>query len=220
MGTGGVYEKNMTTFDELGLKALIQKLNPSAKVIESVYSKIEPQEILNTGLFNFEEAVQSAGWIEELKKAEHTPETQEYGITSFVFRSKRPFDPQRFWHYVQHKFPENIIRSKGLFWLASRNKQALIWSQAGGSLKADIGGVWWCSMPFSDRIQYLSFVDNQRSIESTWDKTFGDRKNEIVFIGQEMEEDLIKQELEKCLSTNEELSSQKWRVGYKDQWPL
>ncbi|MCY4001530.1 MAG: GTP-binding protein [Bacteroidetes bacterium] len=202
------------------LKALIQKLNPSAKVIESVYSKIEPQEILNTGLFDFEEAEQSAGWIEELNKAEHTPETEEYGITSFVFRSKKPFDPKRFWDYVQHKFPETIIRSKGLFWLASRNKQALIWSQAGGSLKADIGGVWWCSMPFSDRIQYLTYIENQQNIESTWDKTFGDRKNEIVFIGQEMEEERIKKELEECLSTDEELSSQKWRKGYKDEWPM
>jgi len=202
------------------LKALIQKLNPSAKVIESVYSKIEPQKILNTGLFNFEEAEQSAGWIEELNKAEHTPETEEYGITSFVFRSKKPFDPKRFWNYVQHKFPETVIRSKGLFWLASRNKQALIWSQAGGSLKADIGGVWWSSMPFSDRIQYLAFIENQKNIESTWDKTFGDRKNEIVFIGQEMEEELIIKELEQCLSTDEELSSQKWRIGYKDEWPM
>ena len=81
------------------LKATIKKLNPSAKIIESSYSKIAAKEILNTGLFDFEEAEQSAGWIEELNKVEHTPETEEYGISSFVFRSKKPFNPERFWNY-------------------------------------------------------------------------------------------------------------------------
>lgn len=123
------------------LKATIHKLNATARIIESSFSKIPPKEILNTGLFNFEEAEQSAGWIEELNKDEHIPETEEYGINSFVYRSKKPFDPKRFWHYIQSKFPQNIIRSKGLFWLASRPEQALIWGQAGGSLKADSAGV-------------------------------------------------------------------------------
>jgi len=202
------------------LKAFIHKLNPSAKIIESVFSKIDPSEILNTGLFDFEEAEQNADWIEELKKDKHTPETEEYGISSFVYRSKKPFDPKRFWDFVQHKFPNSIIRSKGLFWIASRNEQALIWSQAGGSLKADHGGVWWCTMPFDERIQYLSFIENQEYIESAWDKNFGDRKNEIVFIGQEMEEESIRGELDACLSTDEELSNHRWKKGYKDEWPI
>ena len=202
------------------LKAFVHKLNPSAIIIESIFGKIEPLEILKTGLFDFEEAEQSAGWIEELKKDKHTPETEEYGISSFVYRSKKPFDPKRFWDFVQHKFPNTIIRSKGLFWVASRNEQALIWSQAGGSLKAGNGGVWWCTMPFGKRIQYLSFIESQDRIESSWDKIFGDRKNEIVFIGQEMEEDLIKRELDACLSTDEELSKHKWKEGYEDEWPV
>ena len=104
--------------DDIGvLRSAIKKLNPSARIIESSFCKIESKDILNTGLFNFEEAEQSAGWIEELNKAEHTPETDEYGISSFVFRSNKPFDPQRFWDYIQSKFPATIIRSKGLFWL-------------------------------------------------------------------------------------------------------
>ena len=207
--------------EKLGvLKAAIHKLNPSARIIESSFSKIEPKEILNTGLFNFEEAEQSASWVEELNKDEHTPETEEYGISSFVFRSKRPFDPHRFWNYVQKNFPNNIIRSKGLFWVASRPKQALIWSQAGGSLTADSAGLWWSSMPFEKRAQFLSFVENQKDIESGWDKTFGDRKNEVVFIGQDMEEDLIKKELEACLSTDEELANNNWKRGYEDEWPV
>lgn len=202
------------------LKSAIQKLNPSAKLIESSYSKIAPKEILNTGLFNFEEAEQSAGWIEELNKEEHTPETEEYGIGSFVYRTKRPFDPERFWHFVQFEFPNNIIRSKGMFWLASRPEQALVWGQAGGSLKADSAGVWWCSMPFKRRSEHLSFIENQQQIESDWDIKFGDRKNEIVFIGQDMDEEILRSLLDACLATTEEINSSKWEKGYQDDWPV
>lgn len=212
---------DLVTKERLGvLKAAIHKLNPSAKIIESSFSKVDPKEILNTGMFNFEEAEQSAGWIEELNKEDHTPETEEYGIGSFVYRSKRPFDPVRFWDYVRHKFPTTIIRSKGLFWVASRPEQALVWSQAGGSLKADSAGLWWSSMPFSKRTQYMAFVENQKQIEAGWDKTFGDRKNEIVFIGQEMDEMLIRAHLDACLATVEELASEKWKKGSQDDWPV
>ena len=202
------------------LKATIKKLNPSAKIIESSYSKIAAKEILNTGLFDFKEAEQSAGWIEELNKVEHTPETEEYGISSFVFRSKKPFNPERFWNYIQNKFPNNIIRSKGLFWLSSRPNQALIWGQAGGSLKADSAGVWWSSMSFEKRIQNSVFIENQKEIENDWHKDFGDRKNEIVFIGQDIDEKQICLDLNKCLLTEKELNTHKWEIGYDDKWPV
>lgn len=134
---------DLVTKEHLGvMQAAIKKLNPAAHIIESSYSKVDPKEIIDTGMFDFEEAEQSAGWIEELNKEAHTPETEEYGIGSFVYRSKEPFDPVRFWKYVQTEFPATIIRSKGLFWLASRPEQAMAWSQAGGSLKADSAGVW------------------------------------------------------------------------------
>ena len=207
--------------DILGvLHSAIKKLNPSAKIIETSFSKIESKEILNTGLFDFEEAEQAAGWIEELNKAEHTPETDEYGISSFVYRTSKPFNSERFWDYIQNKFPSNVIRSKGLFWLDSRPAQAISWSQAGGSLKADNAGVWWSSMPFEKRIQYVAFVDNQEHIESSWDTYFGDRKNELVFIGQDMNEKLIRSELDNCLSTEIEIRSEKWKQGYEDSWPV
>ena len=202
------------------LRSTIKKLNPTARIIESTYSKVSPKDILNTGLFDFEEAEQSAGWLEELNKEEHTPETEEYGIGSFVYRSRKPFDPVRFFMYVQEKFPNTIIRSKGLFWMASRPEQALIWGQAGGSLKADSAGVWWSSMPFKERVQYAGFIENQEHIEEGWDKTFGDRKNEIVFIGQDMDEEGIKADLDRCLSTDNELSTLAWVDGYKDYWPI
>ena len=214
-------KSDLVTKEHIGiLSAAIQKLNPSANIIETSYSKVKISKILNTGLFNFEEAEQSARWIEELNKESHTPETEEYGISSFVYRTKKPFDPEKFWNYVEQKFPTNIIRSKGLFWLASRPKQALVWGQAGGSLKADSAGVWWSSMPFGERMQFAAFVDNQEHIESGWDKTFGDRKNEIVFIGQEMDEKQIISDLDNCLLSDEGLEKEKWKQGYDDNWPV
>ena len=202
------------------LSSAIKKLNPIAKVIQTNYSKIDPKEILNTGLFDFDEAEQSSGWIEELNKAEHTPETDEYGIGSFVYRSNRPFDPHRFWNYIQNKFPTNIIRSKGLFWIASRPGQALFWSQAGASFKPDSAGLWWSSMPYEKRLYHTSFIENKDHIESNWDEKFGDRKNELVFIGQDMDEELIRRDLNKCLSSENELKTKKWKHGFKDEWPV
>ena len=214
-------KSDLVTKDEISiLNTIIKKLNPSAKIIESTFSKIDINEIINTGQFNFEEAEQSAGWLEELNKDEHKPETEEYGISSFVFRDKRPFDPEKFWNYIQKGFPLSVIRSKGLFWLASRPKQALIWGQAGGSLKADSAGVWWSSMPFKNRIQQIAFIENQDEIEKNWDKTYGDRKNEIVFIGQNMNEDLIRSHLESCLLSEGDLKNLDIENGYEDVWPV
>ena len=212
---------DIVTKETIGvLRSTIKKLNPAAKIIESSFSKVNPKEILNTSLFDFEEAEQSAGWLEELNKEEHTPETEEYGISSFVYRSRKPFDPVRFWSYVQEKFASTVIRSKGLFWIASRPEQALVWGEAGGSLRADSAGVWWSSMPFEERIRYAGFMENRQLIESGWDKKFGDRKNEIVFIGQDMDEELIKSDLDSCLSTEDELATNLWVDGYKDHWPV
>ena len=207
--------------EQLGiLRSTIKKLNPIATIIETNYSVVNPNKILNTHLFDFEKAEQSAGWIEELNKTSHTPETEEYGIGSFVYRRKKPFDPVRFWNFVQSKFPNNIIRSKGLFWLASRPNQALIWSQAGGSLKSDSAGVWWSSMSFEKRIMQNSFIENKDQIEEDWDSKYGDRKNEIVFIGQNMNKKLITSLLDNCLLTEFEEGSMNLNESYEDDWPI
>ena len=202
------------------LKDIINKLNPKAQIIKTEYSRVDINKVVGTGRFDFEEAESSAGWIQELEN-EHTPETEEFGIGSFVFRSKRPFHPERFLNFIQNNFPTNVIRSKGLFWLGSRSDQALIWSSAGGSIKSDPAGVWWASMPFSERINYTSFIDNQASIESDWEPPFGDRKIELVFIGQQLNPDKIKNQLENCLLNDEEL--QHWKDGKfqkNDNWPV
>jgi G3E family GTPase len=174
---------------------------------------------MDTGLFDFERTSQSAGWIDELNK-EHVPETEEYGIGSFVFRDKKPFHPERFWNYLNESWPANVIRSKGLFWIASRKDVALNWSQAGGSLRADKAGVWWSSMSYSERIRYESFVDNQQLIESKWDKRFGDRENELVIIGQSLDKEGITTELRNCLCTEAEILNMEAGHLFKDPFPV
>ena len=202
------------------LSEIIHKLNPEAKLIKTNHSKVDLDEVMNTNMFDFEKAEASAGWIKELEN-EHIPETEEYGIGSFVFRSKLPFHPNRFLSFVTENFPTNIIRSKGLFWIASRSSQALVWSSAGGSVKADPAGVWWDSMPFNERINYSSFVNNQDEIESGWDADFGDRKTELVFIGKSLDVKSITNVLESCLLSKDELIA--WRNGdfpQYDKWPI
>jgi G3E family GTPase len=191
-----------------------------ATIITSVLGKVPPSAILNTGLFNYEEAESSAGWIQELEGI-HTPETEEYGISSFVFRDERPFHPQRFWHYLTVHFPQNVIRSKGLCWIASRPEQAINWSQAGGSMKAEGAGVWWASMPLGERMTFSNFVEYQDIIEERWTANFGDRLNEIVFIGLQMEENLIRKQLENCLCTTDEIMDlQDGFFSSKDAFPI
>jgi G3E family GTPase len=202
------------------LKALLHKLNPSAIITESQFGRVNLGLILNTGMFDFEAASGSAGWIEELNKSHHNPETEEYGISSMVFRDKRPFHPERFWDYISNDFHASIIRSKGLFWIASRPEEAINWSQAGGSLRAEKAGVWWASMPFEDRITFISYVENKSQIESRWDKRFGDRMNELVFIGQNLNKKVIQEELEQCLCTEEEIQEMEKGGYFKDPFPI
>ncbi|WP_079644251.1 GTP-binding protein [Sphingobacterium nematocida] len=191
------------------LEAAIRKLNPGAKIICAEFAKVDPVEIIGTGSFDFEEASSSAGWIKELQ-SEHTPETEEYGISSFVFRDQRPFHPQRFYKYLNDVYPHNIIRAKGLFWLASRPDIALSLSQAGGSLRLESAGAWWCSIPEKQRYDYPSYAEMRDDLRKRWHLEWGDRKNEIVFIGQELDKDRYIADLEQCLLTEKEID------GWKD----
>ncbi|MGS2739465.1 GTP-binding protein [Sinomicrobium sp. M5D2P17] len=201
------------------LRAAISKLNPDARIVETTFGKVDPKEILNTGLFDFEEAQASAGWQKELEAGHHTPETEEYGIGSFVFRNPKPFHPQRLWEYLNEAYPGNIIRAKGLFWLASRPDEALNFSQAGGSSRLERAGVWWCSMPFADRISYPSYLDNRDVIEDRWSKKWGDRINELVFIGQDMNRGKMINDLENCLLFDEEEILFEDKTAFPDPFP-
>ena len=202
------------------LKSVLQKLNPGAKILTSSHGKVEIDEIVNTGKFDFYEASTSAGWIKELEE-EHVPETEEYGIASFVYREKRPFHPARFWKYLNEGWDLSIIRSKGLFWMASRPEAAFCWSQAGGSIKADRAGVWWASLSTLERNQHPAFQQNEEYIMGKWDKRFGDRQTELVLIGQDMDEEAIRADLEECLCTEEEIRGMETKTHeFLDQWPV
>src|SRR5690606_3490893 len=164
-------------------------------------------------------AQNSAGWQKELEVESHTPETEEYGISSFVFHNQKPFHPSRLWKYLNEEYPGSVIRAKGLFWLASRPDDALNFSQAGGSSRIEKAGVWWSSMPYAERISYASFVHNQEHIESRWSKQWGDRMNELVFIGQDMEKDKMIADLEKCLLQDDEFHLYDGKIEFNDPFP-
>ncbi|MCB0633579.1 MAG: GTP-binding protein [Saprospiraceae bacterium] len=201
------------------LEAIIRKFNADASIITTDHSRVPLSEILNTGLFDYATTSQSAGWIRELY-SDHQPETEEYGISSLVFRSARPFHPRRFWEYVNQDWDARVFRSKGLFWIASRPDDAINWSQAGGSLRAEKAGVWWGSMPYGERIRYTAFVENQAYIESRWNPDWGDRQNELVIIGQDLDEAAIRSGLTACLLTDREVELFRNGYQFEDNWPV
>lgn len=218
-------KSDLVSDDQLGLlEKTIIKLNPTAKIIRTTNSQVNPKEILSTGLFDYEIAEQSAGWQKELELAQkgiaHNPETEEYGISSFVYQNSRPFHPQRFLEYVSQDFPTTIIRSKGIFWIASRPDNAILWSQAGGSLKAEIYGRWWASVPMKQRAMNPAYMENQDHIQAKWDRKWGDRMNELVFIGQDMDKEKITTDLDKCLLTDLEIVGMESGNGFQDEWPI
>ncbi|WP_126245836.1 GTP-binding protein [Chitinophaga rhizosphaerae] len=207
---------DLVTAEQKGaLKSLLRKLNAKARIVEAVKGEVPLREVLHTRLFDFDETSQSAGWIAELEK-EHVPETEEYGIRSFVYRSRAPFHPERFWEMVQHQWPQGVVRSKGLLWLASRPDVAINWSQAGRSLMADRAGVWWCSIPEK---QWELDTASEQIIRERWHTLFADRYNEIVIIGQDIDPHAISVMLDGCLCNNEEIKD--WQVGrsFNDPFP-
>lgn len=183
------------------LEKTLRKLQPNAKIIKTSFGKIDPREILNTNLFDFDKASRSAGWIKEIQKGFHTPETEEYGISAFVFRRRRPFHPDRLTEFFD-AFPQNIIRSKGIIWLATRNSIAISYSQAGKSIKIEPSGRWITDLPKNEIDYYLK---EYPSLKKMWHDEFGDRINEIVFIGSSLDSVEITRELNKCLLTDEEM---------------
>ena len=211
-----INKSDLITVQQLNeLKGILKSLNPQAKVLATVESKVDLKEILHTGLFDFETTAQSAGWIRELQNV-HTPETEEYGFSSFLFRARRPFHPQRFFEYATAGWPENVIRSKGLFWLASRPDEAYSWSQAGGSLRTEKVGTWWASKTEQEWEMIGAHVE---LIKSRMDGDWGDRQHELVIIGQDMDHEQIRLELEDCLLNKTELEQWKQGKQFTDPWP-
>ena len=182
------------------LHKLLQKLNPEAHIIEATYSQVPLQTILNTNLFDYEKASQAAGWIKELN-SENTPETDEYNISSFVYRRKHPFHPERLLKWLEN-WPLDVVRAKGFFWLASRNNIIGLLSQAGSSITIQGAGEWVAATSKEEQQQLIA---EDPDILNRWDDTYGDRITELVFIGIDMNRKKIEQSLDYCLLTEQEM---------------
>lgn len=182
------------------LSAVLQKLNPDARIIQSTHGQVGLGEILNTRLFDFEKASQGAGWIKELNE-EHTPETEEYGISSFVYRRKKTFHPERWTKWLED-WPIDVVRAKGFFWLSTRNDIMGLLSQAGPSIILQGAGQWIAEYSEMEREQLLK---EEPELLEKWDPLFGDRMIELVFIGIDMNLDDIEKSLDTCLLTDEEM---------------
>ena len=182
--------------DELKvLKSFIARLNPDAKIICVSHSKVEMNEILNTGRFDFEKASQNPGWMKEVRGSESS-ETEEYGVSSFVYRARFPFDPQKLYQFIENTWSMGIIRAKGFIWLASRPKDACLLSIASRSCQLLPNGMWLAAVP-EERASLSS--EDLREVDEIWDEHFGDRMQELVVIGLNMDQEKIQEVLDGCL---------------------
>nr|WP_239588233.1 GTP-binding protein [Gracilibacillus alcaliphilus] len=184
------------------LKHLLYRLNPEATIIPTKFGQVDPIEVLATKQFDFEKSSQSAGWIKELNE-EHLPETEEYGISSFVYRSRKPFHPERFQQWLEN-WPPEILRAKGFFWLVTRNEVAGFLSQAGSMITLDAAGRWLASY---SQAEQEALKDQDPALFEAWDPQVGDRMTELVFIGQSMDKKAIISSLDQCLLTEEEATA-------------
>ncbi|WP_145325179.1 GTP-binding protein [Paenibacillus xylanexedens] len=198
------------------LEGIIRKLQPNAKIIRTENGQVNPSEILNTGRFDFEKVSMSAGWIQELEKESHTPETEEYGIASFVYRRRKPFHPSRLAEFMSY-WPEEVVRAKGLVWLAAEGDVAASLSQAGPSIQFGPAGHWVAALPEADKEEILR---NEPDVLEKWDAQWGDRQTELVMIGIEMERESIEDELDQCLLSDEEMLADWGHFDNPLPWPV
>jgi G3E family GTPase len=203
--------------DELALVShMVRSLNPDAHFITASEGRIPLKEILNTGRFSMEDVSKSPLWLRTLRGKEES-EADEYGINSFVYRARRPFHPERF-HAWGSRPLENVIRSKGFFFLATRMSHVGEWSHAGGIRRVESAGYWWAAME-SER--WPTAPESVALIEKNWQEPFGDRRQELVFIGTAgMDQAAITATLDACLLTEPEMARKpsKW-AAFKDPFP-
>ncbi|WP_437879916.1 zinc metallochaperone GTPase ZigA [Pseudomonas sp. LRF_L74] len=187
------------------LQAILRGLNTHARILPMSQGEVPLASILDTGLFDFERAARAPGWLKELR-GEHVPETEEYGIASSAYRARRPFHPERFFDFLNRGWHNGrLLRSKGFFWLASKPQEAGSWSQAGGLMRHGLAGRWWRFVPKS---QWPTDEEALREVLKHWDRQVGDCRQELVFIGQDIDFARLNRDLDACLLTDEE-----WALG-------
>jgi len=191
---------------------MIRALNPQAEICDTIQSDLPLDRVMGTGLYDAKLAEQHEGWLDSL--VEHTPETEEYGISNFIFESRVPFHPQRFFDFLKTEWP-GVIRSKGVFWLATRLTYAGYWSQAGAIGEYQCAGHFWAAVPKSH------WPEEQGHIDRVWREPNGDCRQEIVLIGRNMDREDLTKNLESCLLTEEEYAQpeKKWAKLFKDPFP-
>lgn len=229
---------NELNADELGrVKAVIKALQPTAKLIETNYGKVEVKDIIDTHSFDFNVAAESAGWIQELQKDvedeeeneeehEHNHEheehehhheeeneheehhghhhhhhhgegeVEEYGIGTFVYYRRDPFDRQKLEEFLNNKFPKSVIRSKGIVWFSDENEASYVLEQAGKQIQASDAGLWVATAPEAEKQQ---IIRESPEILEDWDEKYGDRMIKLVFIGRNMDKEQIIKDLDSCL---------------------
>jgi G3E family GTPase len=197
------------------LEAILRQLNPKARFIRADHGKVPPREILHTRAFDYETAQASPGWVQELM-GNHTPETEEYGISSFVYRARMPFHPRRL-GLLLALGTKGVVRSKGFFWLATRMRDCGSWAQAGSSLSIGRAGMWYAALP---RSQWEGIGGLADWVKSNSQEPFGDRRQEIVFIGAGMDREELTRQLDACLLTEDEFAAgpKAW-ARYEDPFP-
>lgn len=196
-------------------RTIIRALNPDARLIEADHGSVAPGAIFDTGLFDFDRAHEHPLWAKELYGfAHHMPETEEYGISSFVYRARRPFDPARL-HTVLNGDLAGVIRAKGHFWLATRPDWAAEFALAGAVSSVAPLGHWWAAVP---QARWPQHPEARAELAAQWDEVWGDRRQEIVFIGAAMDEAALRARLDAALVAAAQFTPAAW-AGLADPFP-
>lgn len=182
------------------IRKVIAALNPDARQIETNFGEVPLPAVLNTGLFDEAKASAHPLWHKELySPGTHVPETEEYGVVSFVYRERRPFDPARFRSFLDKPWP-GVLRAKGHFWLATRPQHVGLMSAAGVQRRCEPMGLWWAVVPQQDWPPHPEF---QEYLQTRWDSAWGDRRQELVFVGVSMDETGVRAALDDCLASSD-----------------
>ena len=197
-------------------RQVIRSLNAEARLIETSFSRVELAQVMGTGLFNSEKAQEHPLWFKELYGfKDHVPETEEYGIRSFVYRARQPFNPERFHRFVNEEWP-GVLRAKGVFWLATRPEWVGDLSQAGPMVRNQALGFWWAAVP---KERWPEDKAWRRHLREIWDPRFADRRQELVFIGNTMDEAALRARLDACLVDDDGYAPEAW-AKLPDPFPI
>lgn len=202
----------VSTQEKNKVHGMIRALNPQVKIYDTVEAEVPLDHVVGTGLYDPERASRHDGWLHSL--VEHTPETEEYGISNYVYERRVPFHPQRFHDCLKKEWP-GVIRSKGIFWLATRLEYAGFWSQAGAVSRYQCAGYFWAAVPRDH------WPEEREHIDRVWEGENGDCRQEIVLIGQDMDRDALNAMLDDCLLTEEEIMTNEgeWKKLFTDPFP-